>query len=150
MTEPGTGGGRPTSVSVGMLRAAVVSAVLLLAAGCGGRVLTAGDVTVLVSARTGAGMEALGAGPLSVVGGCLGLGDYVVVWPPGTEVVDEDPLVVDLPEVGRVGLGDRVEVGGGFVVEHSDRGEARDAGRPEIGGVTVPAACARHDVFLAH
>jgi hypothetical protein len=137
-------------VRVGTLHAVVVSAVLVLAAGCGGRVVTAGDVTVLVSARTGAGMEALGAGPLSLVGGCLGLGDFVVVWPHGTEVVDEDPLVVEVPDVGRAGLGDRVEVGGGFVVEHSDRDEAPEPGPREVGGVTVPASCARHDVFLAH
>ncbi len=150
MREPGADGGLPTPRRAGALRAAVVSAVLLLAAGCGGRVVAAGDVTVLVSARTGAGMDALGAGPLAVVAGCLGLGDYVVVWPHGTEVVEEEPLVVDVPGVGRVGLGDRVQVGGGFVVEHSDRGAGRDAGSPEVGGVTVPSSCARHDVFLAH
>lgn len=135
-----------------MKRCAVVAGLLgalPLVAGCGGQVVTAGDVTVLVSARTGAGMDALGSGPLTVVGGCLGLGDFVVVWPPGTDVVDEDPLVVDVPEVGRVGLGDRVVVGGGFVVEH-EPGTARDAGSEEVGGVTVPASCARHDVFLAH
>jgi hypothetical protein len=95
-------------------------------------------------------MDALGAGRLSVVGGCLGLGDVVVVWPHGTDVVDEDPLVVEVPEVGRVGLGDRVEVGGGFVVEHSDRDEAPEPGALEVGGVTVPSSCARRDVFLAH
>jgi len=127
----------------------VVSSVLLMAAGCGGRVVTAGDVTVLVSARTGAGMDALGAGPLSVVGGCLGLGDFVVVWPAGTDVVAEEPLLVEVPAVGRVGLGDRVEVAGGFVVEHSDRDERHEPGPTEVGGVTVPSACARHDVFLA-
>lgn len=135
-----------------MKRCAVVAGLLgalPLVAGCGGQVVTAGDVTVLVSARTGAGMDALGSGPLAVVGGCLGLGDFVVVWPPGTDVVEDDPLVVEVPEVGRVGLGDRVEVAGGFVVEH-EPGTPRDAGPVEVGGVTVPAPCARHAVFLAH
>ena len=40
-------------------------------------------------------------------------------------------------------------VAGGFVVEH-EPGTSRDAGRAEVGGVTVPASCARHAVFLAH
>ncbi|HEX4976380.1 MAG TPA: hypothetical protein VFV40_00815 [Nocardioides sp.] len=122
---------------------------LVLVAGCGGRVVSAGDVTVLVSARTGAGMDALGSGRLSVVGGCLGLGDVVVVWPHGTDVVGEEPLRVEVPGVGSVGLGDQVEVGGGFVVEH-EPGTPRDAGPVEVGGVSVPASCAKHDVFLAH
>jgi hypothetical protein len=134
----------------GLLPVVGVLGALVLVAGCGGRVVTAGDVTVLVSARTGAGMEALGAGPLSVAGGCLGMGDFVVVWPAGTEVVEEDPLLLEVPGVGRVGLGDPVQVGGGFVVEHSDRDEAREPGPLEVGGVTVPASCARRDVFLAH
>lgn len=112
--------------------------------------LTAGDVTVLVSARTGTGMDALGSGPLSVVGGCLGLGEFVVVWPPGTDVVDEDPLRLDLPDVGTVGLGDPVQVAGGFVVEHAEGDETREPGPAEVGGVTVPRRCAAHDVFLAH
>lgn len=134
----------------GVLPVVGVLGALALTAGCGGRVVTAGDVTVLVSARTGAGMDALGAGRLSVVGGCLGLGGFVVVWPAGTEVVEEDPLLVEVPDVGRVGLGDRVQVGGGFVVEHSDSDEAGEPGPLEVGGVTVPASCARRDVFLAH
>lgn len=132
----------------GAVAAGLLGALVLVAA-CGGRVVTAGEVTLLVSARTGAGMDALGSGPLSVVGGCLGLGDFVVVWPSDTDVLDDDPLVVDVPEVGRVGLGDQVEVAGGFVVEH-EPGTVRDAGPQEVGGVTVPASCARHDVFLAH
>ena len=135
---------------VGLLHVVGVLGALTLTSGCGGRVVTAGEVTVLVSARTAAGMDALGAGPLSVVGGCLGLGDFVVVWPAGTEVVEDKPLVVEVPDVGRVGLGDRVQVGGGFVVEHSDREGAGEPGPLEVGGVTVPASCARQDVFLAH
>ncbi len=131
-------------------RAAAAVGGLALLAACGGRVLTAGDVTVVVSARTGAGMDALGAGRLSVVGGCLGLDDFVVVWPHGTDVVEEDPLRVDVPGAGTVGLGDRVEVGGGFVVEHPEGGPEGEAGPVEVGGAEVPAECARHDVFLAH
>lgn len=125
-------------------------AALVALTGCGGQVLSAGEVTVLVAARTGAGMDALGSGRLSVVGGCLGLEDYVVVWPHGTDVVAEDPLRVEVPGVGTVGLGDRVQLAGGFVVEHPGDGPARDAAPLEVGGVEAPASCARHDVFLAH
>jgi hypothetical protein len=121
----------------------------LFLTGCGGEgeVLEAGDVTVLVSAETDQGMAAEGGGTLEVVGGCLGTDGYVVVWPHGTEVVDEDPLTIDVPGAGRVALGDDVSLGGGFVLEHTSTDHD---GPLETGDVTVPAACAEHDVFLAH
>lgn len=128
--------------------AALASLVLL--AGCGGRVLTAGEVTVLVAARADAGMDALASGRVAVVGGCLGLEDFVVVWPHGTDVVEEDPMRVEVPGVGDVGLGDRVELAGGFVVEHPGGTPAQEPSPSEVGGVEVPLRCARHDVFLAH
>ncbi|MCF6745292.1 hypothetical protein E9529_13615 [Blastococcus sp. KM273128] len=109
--------------------------------------IAAGGVTVLVSERTGSGMDALGGGRLEVVGGCLGAGGSVVVWPHGTEVVDEEPMTIDVPGHGIYGLGDEVEVGGGFVLEHSSQ-DVRP-GPFDIAGVTVPAGCAEHDVFLA-
>lgn len=148
--EPRTGGARPICVSRRARAAAAAAGALAVLAGCGGQVDTAGDVTVLVSARTGAGMDALGSGPLSVVGGCLGLGGFVVVWPPGTDVVDEDPLRLEVPDLGTVGLGDPVRVAGGFVVQHAEGDEVREPGPVEVGGVTVPEPCAAHDVFLAH
>ena len=116
--------------------------------GCGAQVVTAGDVTVLVAAPGLDGMDALGGGRLEVVGGCLGASGSVVVWPPGTEVVSEEPLRIDVPDVGTVGVGDEVQVGGGYVLEHSS--DEVEAGPFETGGLTVPADCARHDVFLAH
>lgn len=123
---------------------------LLLLAGCGGRVLSAGEVSVLVGARADSGMEALASGGLAVVGGCLGLEDFVVVWPHGTDVVEADPLRVEVPGVGTVGLGDRVELGGGFVVEHPGDAPAQHPEPLTVGGADVPRSCARHDVFLAH
>jgi hypothetical protein len=115
--------------------------------GCAGKVIVAGDVSVLVSERATSGMDALGGGQLEVVGGCLGADGTVIVWPPGTEVVNEDPLTIDIPDSGTFTLGDRVQVGGGYVLEHSSDGPA--AGPFEVAGVTVPSSCAEHDVFLA-
>ncbi|MGY2065188.1 hypothetical protein [Blastococcus sp. SYSU DS0619] len=123
------------------------SAVPLLAACGGGEVVSAGDVTVLVAEQAEAGMDALGGGRLEVVGGCLGAGGYVIVWPSGTEVVDEDPVTIDVPGHGTYGLGDQVEVAGGFVLEHSSQDV--EPGPFDVAGVTVPAGCAEHDVFLA-
>ncbi|WP_269302762.1 hypothetical protein [Aeromicrobium sp. HA] len=43
--------------------------------------------------------------------------------------------------------GDRVEVPGGMVLEHSS--DTVPPGPLSIAGVTVPESCAEHDVFLA-
>ena len=129
---------------------ASAAAVPLLTA-CGGEVsgqISAGDVTVLVSEDIGEGMDALGGGRLEVVGGCLGASGSVIVWPHGTEVVEEDPLTIDVPDYGTFRLGDDVQVGGGYVLEHSS--EDVKPGPYDVAGVTVPAECAEHDIFLAH
>ncbi|WP_456600600.1 hypothetical protein [Blastococcus sp. SYSU DS0616] len=129
-------------------RLLAVLAVTLALGGCGGEVVRAGGATVLVAERAEAGMDALGGGRLEVVGGCLGASGYVIVWPHGTEVVEDDPLTVSIPGHGTAALGDRVEVSGGFVLEHSSG--TVEPGPHEVAGVTVPAECAEHDVFLAH
>ena len=121
---------------------------LPLLSACGGDVISAGDVTVLVSQRATGGMDALGGGRIEVVGGCLGASGSVIVWPHGTEVVQEDPLTIDIPKYGTFALGDDIEIGGGFVLEHSS--DEIEPGADEVGGITVPAECAKHDVFLAH
>lgn len=117
-----------------------------LLAGCGGSdVVTAGDVMVLVGERSQEGMEALLSGRLAVLDGCLGLEtedevvSYVVVWPHGTEVVDEDPVSISVPDDGEYSVGDRLQVGGG---------ETAPSGRP--GGVDVEAECPGAAVWLAH
>ena len=73
--------------------------------GCGGaEVAVVDDVTVLIGARSGSGMDALLPGRLAVVDGCLGLDyedgavSYVVIWPHGTEVVRDSPLTIALPD----------------------------------------------------
>jgi hypothetical protein len=121
---------------------------LPLLSACGGQVISAGDVTVLVSKRADGGMDALGGGRIEVVGGCLGASGSVIVWPHGTEVVQDDPLTVDIPNHGMFALGDQVEVGGGHVLEHSS--DNVESGPYQVAGVTVPAECAKHGIFLAH
>lgn len=117
--------------------------------GCGGEEArpSASDVTVLVSDPTRAGMDALIAGPIKVVGGCLGLGESVVVWPPGTVVVERQPLTIRIPGQGTFSVGDQVELGGGVVSEQSSA-EAKP-GPSRVAGADVPAQCAKHDVWLA-
>ncbi len=121
---------------------------LSLLSACGGQVISSGDVTVLVSERADAGMDALGGGRIEVVGGCLGAGGYVIVWPHGTDVIDDDPLTIDIPDYGTFTVGDDVQVAGGFVLEHSSR--EVEPGPYQASGVTVPTECARHDIFVAN
>ena len=130
-----------------VVRLTSVAGLMLLTACGGGQVIEAGDVTVLVSERPDAGMDALGGGTLEVVGGCLGASGSVIVWPHGTEVVQDDPLTVDIPGYGKFALGDEVRVGGGYVLEHSSGNVEPDD--YAAGGITVPAECAEHDIFLA-
>jgi hypothetical protein len=134
------------------LRAAVVPVAVVavggLLSGCGGKAIRVGDTTVLVSEFPRSGMDALGGGRLEVVGGCLGASGTVIVWPYRTRVVSEDPLTISIPDRGTFALGDDVEIGGGYVLEHTST--AVEPGPYEVGGVTVPAECAENDIFLAH
>jgi hypothetical protein len=109
---------------------------------------SAGGVTVLVSESSGPGMEALGGGRLEILSGCLGASGSVIVWPNGTEIVKGEPLTINIPTYGTFALGDKVRVAGGFVLEHSS--DEVEPGGYQAGGVTVPAACAKHDIFVAH
>jgi hypothetical protein len=138
---------RRSAYVVTRLLALTVAALPLGACGRGGQEISAGDVTVFVSEDLGSGMDALGGGRLEIVGGCLGAGGSVVVWPHGTDVVDEDPVTIEIPGYGTFGLGDEVRLGGGYVLEHSSNDV--EPGPYDVAGVTVPAACAEHDIFLA-
>lgn len=126
------------------LSGVVVAAAL---AGCSGQSLNTNGVTVLVGERANGGMAAQGGGRLEVLDGCLGASGTVIVWPFGTEIVDNDPITIDIPENGTFALGDDVTVSGGYVLEHSST--ARESGPFEVAGVTVPRGCAEHDIFLA-
>ena len=131
---------RHRRLAVGLLCCTVLT-------GCSGKAIDAHGVTVLVSGRASSGMDAALTANLEVVGSCLGAGGAVVIWPFGTKVVDEDPLTIEIPDNGTFALGQEVDVGGGFVLEHSSA--AREAGPLEVSDVTVPSECADHDVFLA-
>ncbi|GAA1478108.1 hypothetical protein GCM10009623_25540 [Nocardioides aestuarii] len=113
----------------------------------GAAVVDTPEATVLVSERTGYGMEAAIPGVIEVVGGCLGVNGQVVVWPHGTDVVDDDPLTLDLPGHGQVSLGHEVMLGGGFVHE-PPQDEPRDD--LVVGGAPVPEPCTHHPVALTH
>ena len=144
-------GERPTGVQAQSARFVVkllaASATFTLLGGCGGQVISAGDVAVLVSEFPSGGMDADGGGRLEVLGGCLAASGSVMVWPPGTGVVDDDPLTIEVPDNGTFGLGDEVQLGGGWVLEHTS--DNVEPGPYEVAGVTVPAECAEHDIFLA-
>lgn len=127
-------------------------ALLLLLVGCstspmsGGSVLTAGTVSVLVGAPAASGADALLSGPLAVVSDCLGVGDSVVVWPHGAVLVAGTPLTIRIPNVGTFAVGDHVAISGGSTAETAGGhppGKAFDTA-----GVTVPASCAQHDVWI--
>jgi hypothetical protein len=124
------------------------AALLFILTACGDQATTAGNVSVLVSEPTSTGMLSLMSGRLEVVGECLGANGSVIVWPPGTDVVKQDPLTIDIPDKGTFTIGDEVQVGGGLVLQRS--GDDVERGRLEVAGVSVPAECAKHHIFLAH
>jgi hypothetical protein len=127
----------------------VTACVALSLAGCSnssGAVVTVGDTTVLVAEPADDGMDALLSGTVQVVGGCLGINAYVVVWPNGTEVGVDDPTTVDVPGHGTLNLGDEAKMGGGLVYEPSDGSEPADY---KVAGITVHASCAKHGIWLA-
>lgn len=133
-----------------LVRPAILLALGALVAGCGdggGKHSRAGDAHVLVSAETKYGMAMAGGGTVKLVGGCLGMGEDVVIWPHGTEVVQDDPLTIDVPGLGEVRIGQDVQIGGGMVLEHSS--DNVTPGPLRMGDLTVPANCAKHDIFLA-
>lgn len=105
-----------------------------------------GAWVVLVGERDRGGMDARMIGPLAVNGGCLGVHDAAVIWPHGTKVIDDDPVILEVPGNGRVRLGDEVELGGGMIFEPSSDGPARAF---SASGVRVPEACSAQGVFLA-
>ena len=129
----------------GVVSALAVVLSLATFTGCGGAdVVEAGDVTVLVGERSGEGMTALLQGRLAIIDGCLGLESqdvdavHVVVWPHGTEVVDEDPLTISIPNDGEYSVGDELEVGGG------------ESPLDEPGGIDVEAECPDAAIWLGH
>lgn len=71
------------------------------------------QVVLLTSRTERGGRDAIISGPLSLVGNCAGIGDAVAVWPKGTTVAQERPLVLDIPGLGTVKAGDELTGAGG-------------------------------------
>jgi len=120
---------------------ALLPLVLPLAACGGGEVVEAGDVSVLIGEDTGSGKDALLSGELTVIDGCLGISQYVVIWPHDTEVTDDDPLTIEVPDIGTFTLGDTIELAGGEASPNFDTSE--------LDGVTVPDDCVESATWLA-
>jgi len=53
--------------------------------------------------------DAFVRGRLTTVGNCAGIGDSPVIWPRGTVAVEESPLVLQIPGIGEVRVGDRLQ-----------------------------------------
>ena len=114
---------------------------LALLSGCGedpGSVLKGADQMVLVGAEgDGGNLAGVGfGGVVTLVGDCLGIDASTVIWPHGTKVVLESPLTIDVPGVGRVAVGDRIEGGGDPYGSHLPDGI--DA---------IPSVCPSDDVI---
>lgn len=91
-----------------------------------GRTPSPAAVRLVATSPLDAAMEALTAGVVDVVDGCLGLryddgSASVVSWHRGSEVLD-DPVGVRLPSGRELRVGQRLEAGGGLV----------DAGEDEV------------------
>ena len=109
---------------------------LLVACGSGDepQVLETSDAAVLVAAPADSGFDAGVTGEVTIVDGCLGIGDNVAVWPFGTRVTDSDGPVIDVPDLGTITVGDRVAGAGGFL--GAGEGALNDGRTP-----TVPDSC---------
>jgi thiol-disulfide isomerase/thioredoxin len=77
------------------------------------RLQTDQQVVLLTSRSERGGRDALISGPLSLVGNCAGIGDAVAVWPQGTTIAQERPLVLDIPGLGTVDAGEQLTGAGG-------------------------------------
>ena len=101
------------------------------------------EVHLLVAPKADSGDAALLEGELTVLGGCVGVADMVVIWPHGTKSLDGQDLRIEVPDLGTFALGDPVSIGGGVAVEPPAHAEV------EVSGVTVPAPCAEHIVWMS-
>ena len=120
---------------------------LLMLTSCGGgegelapgKVLEGGSGKVLVNAEQPEGVMDAGEGfdgRVELVGDCLGIGGNTIIWPPGTEIVSDNPLVVEVPGLGQVTIGDQVTGGADHYVDYLPEGI--DA---------IPSGCPTGSVF---
>lgn len=59
-----------------------------------------------------------------VAGDCVGLRtgtsrSVLVIWPSGTKLVDRDPATIDVPNLGRIAVGEGITASGGDLAEES-------------------------------
>jgi hypothetical protein len=78
-------------------------------------------------------------GRVEVVGVCLGIDGRTIIWPHGTEILSERPLEIDVPELGPVSVGDKIEGGGTDWSAH----------RLPTGIDAVPKGCPAEDLFAS-
>lgn len=129
---------RGTWEQAGIAAVVAASCVALTACGGAGAVIEANGIHVLVGEESSEGMSAALTGSLGVVNGCLAVDELVVLWPHGTEVVEDGPLTIDVPRRGEYALGDEIEnLGGG--------------GGPStaVDGIAIPDECSG-EIWLAH
>lgn len=116
-----------------MRRAHALAACLLLGSltSCTGTVVESYGGTVLIGTDDGTNMAGVGlGGDVAFVGDCLGLDQTLIIWPPGTEVIAQEPLTINVPGLGAVKVGDHIE-GGGQEYDVSDPPD----------GLKIPAGC---------
>jgi len=140
------------------IRALVVLTMIVagpLLSGCGdrdGHVLRSGSTLVLVGA-SGASRtlpHSTITGRVSVLGGCLGINGSAVdgatvIWPHGTKITADDPLTIDVPGLGSVRVGDRIDGSGDQLVNHRP-GQKYVDDLPK-GIDRVPTGCRRNQVI---
>ncbi len=125
------------------IRALEACLLLVALASCQGKELQADGVKVLVGTDDGNDMAGVGLeGEVTLVGECLGLGESLIIWPPGTKIIAEDPLAIKVPDLGIVRVGDHIE-GGGQTYHIADPPD----------GLEIPSGCRSdrlHSFFPNH
>lgn len=118
------------------LAATLATVGILSACGSDGDVLSADGTHVLVGPTTNSGDDAGISGTVTMDGDCLGIGNgQVIIWPGGTTIVSEDPITIKVPGLGEIGLGDKIDGGGGMTDEPPD-------------GVDVPSTCPSENLVV--
>ena len=89
-------------------------------------------------------------GRVSIVGDCLGNNDPMIkgatiIWPHGTKITADDPLTIDVPTLGSLRVGDRVDGLGDYFVNHRV-GQVNLDYLPK-GIDRVPSGCHRNQVI---
>lgn len=99
--------------------------------------LESGETKILIGAEADAEKDRAGvgmAGTVDVVGDCLGMDGNTVIWPYGTEVVDDSPLTIRVPDLGEITVGDSIEGGADTYADSLPEGiDELPSGCPEVG-----------------